>query len=153
MTIHDEFPRNFPTLTCLLSYPGNDDALHRLLSVHILISTSSLVIDRPQNLATDLQEQVMPKQNKEEMHKTRENFLHRPTYYHGEATMIKYCGYRTFVIRFYLHLCRVFLFKAKWSKISSRVGPSYSPCRHRHWFTRPLLAQEYYGSSFNGLPM
>ena len=103
---HDEFARNFPSITCLLSYPGSDDALHRLSSVYILISTSSLLIDCPQNLATDLQEQVMPKQNKEEMYKTRENFLHRPTYYHGEATMIKYCGYWTFVVRFYPYLCQ-----------------------------------------------
>ena len=92
MTIHDEFPRNFPTITCLLSYPGNDDALHRLLSVHILILTSSALRDRPQNLATDLQEPITPKPNKEEIHKTCKTFLQRPTYYHGEATMIKYCG-------------------------------------------------------------
>ena len=102
----DETLRNFPPITCLLSYPRSDHALHRLLSVHILISTSSLIIDSPQNLPADPQEPIIPQPNKEEMCKTRETFLHHLIYYHGQATMIKYCWYRTFVVRFYLHACR-----------------------------------------------
>ena len=90
----DETLRNFPSITCLLSYSGSDDALYRLLSVHILISTSSLVIDRPKNLAADPQEPIIPQSNKEEMHKTRETFHQSLVYYQTQEVMmpcIVYC--------------------------------------------------------------
>ena len=95
-------------------YPGNDDALHRLLVLGLLNLTSSSLRDKPQNLEADLQEPIMPQRNKEEMHKARESFLHRPTYYHSKVTKINYCGHWACVVRFYLHVCR---FSPSWSKM------------------------------------
>lgn len=71
--------------------------LYCLLALDLLHLTSFSLVDYVENLANDLQNPIMPASNKEEMHKTHETLLRSPAYYHTEATMVKYCGYWTFV--------------------------------------------------------
>ena len=88
-----ETPRNFPSITQPMLHLRRDDMLYCLLALDLLHLTSCSLVDYVENLANDLQNPIMTPPNKEEMHKTRDTLLRGPTYYHIEATMIKYCGY------------------------------------------------------------
>ena len=101
-------PRNFASITQLISYRRSDDVLHSLLPLDLLHLTSCSLVDYVENLARDLHHPIMPPPNKEEMHKTHATFLQSPTYYHPEETMIKYCGYWASVVRFYSHICKFY---------------------------------------------
>ena len=84
--------------------------LYCLLSLDLFHVTSCSLVDYVyvENLATDLQNPITHTPNKEEMHKSHETFLQSPTYYHTEATMVKYCGYWASVVKFYPHICHFY---------------------------------------------
>ena len=102
-------PRNFLSITCLISYLRSDHKPHDLLSLDLLHLTSNSPRSHPENLITALQNQAMPQPKKEETKKTRESFLQSPARYNNEVTGIKYWGVYPFVIRFYPHIFRFFL--------------------------------------------